>query len=72
MTEGVARVLYTADGEEVKVYDAGGDRILSAESLNTVLLLQDIKTELRILNMHMQQLTEMDLDGEDLEEEGIL
>lgn len=72
MTEGVARVLYTADGEEVKVYDAGGDRILSAESLNTVMLLQDIKTELRILNMHMQQLTEMDLDGEDLEEEGIL
>jgi hypothetical protein len=72
MTEGVARVLYTADGEEVKVYDAGGDRILSAESLNTVMLLQDIKTELRILNMHMQQLTELDLDGEDLEEEGIL
>jgi len=36
------------------------------------MLLQDIKTELRILNMHMQQLTEMDLDGEDLEEEGIL
>lgn len=72
MTEGVARVLYTADGEEVKVYDAGGDRILSAESLNTVLLLQDIKTELRILNMHMQQLTELDLDSEDLEEEGIL
>jgi len=72
MVEGIARVLYTADGEEVKVYDAGGDRILSAESLNTVMLLQDIKTELRILNMHMQQLTEMDLDGEDLEEEGIL
>jgi len=72
MTEGIARVLYTADGEEVKVYDAGGDRILSAESLNTVMLLQDIKTELRILNMHMQQLTEMDLDGEDLEQEGIL
>lgn len=72
MTEGVARVLYTADGEEVKVYDAGGDRILSAESLNTVLLLQDIKTELRILNMHMQQLTELDLDSEDLEQEGIL
>ena len=70
MAEGLARILYTAEGEEVKVYDVGGDRILAAESLSTVMLLQDIKTELRLLNMHLKMITEQDLGDVDLDEGG--
>lgn len=70
MAEGLARILYTAEGEEVKVYTIGNDHILAAESMNTVMLLQDIKTELRLLNMHMKMLTELELNEVDLVEGG--
>jgi len=60
----------TAEGEEAKYYLIGNDRILAAESMSTVMLLQDIKTELRLMNMHLQMLTELDLNDVDLEEGG--
>lgn len=62
----------TADGEAYKVYDKGNEYIPAAESLTSISLLQDIKTELRLMNMHLQQLTELDLEEDDLEEEGLL
>lgn len=70
MTEGIARVLYTADGDEVKVYEVVGQRVLATESLTTAILLQDIKTELRKLNMHLSLITEFQIRDADTEEEG--
>lgn len=70
MTDSIARVLYTADGEEVKVYEVVGQRVLATESLTTAILLQDIKTELRKLNMHLSLITELQIRDADTEEEG--
>jgi len=62
----------TASGGEYKVYHQGSEYIPAAESLAVKSLLQDMLIELRLLNMHMQMITELALAEDDLEEEGIL
>jgi len=61
-----------ANGGELKIYETGGERIPAAQSLTTNALLEDIKTELRRLNMHMRILTEMDIKDIDMDDEGTL
>lgn len=61
-----------ASGGEYKVYHQGSEYIPAAESLAVKSLLQDVLIELRLLNMHMQMITELALAEDDLEEEGIL
>lgn len=70
MSEGLARVLYTADGEEVQVLDIGGKRILAAESTHVVMLLVDIRNELKKMNQHLEMITELEVDNSGLEDGG--
>lgn len=70
MSEGLARVLYTADGEEVQVLDIGGKRVLAAESTHVVMLLVDIRNELKKMNQHLEMITELEVDNSGLEDGG--
>ena len=62
----------TSAGHTMKVYETGGEYVPAAQSLVTVALLEDMKTELRKLNMQLSILTENKISVEDLDEEGTL
>ena len=64
--------VYDSDGEDLKVYTGGGERIPAAQSLVTVALLEDMVRELKRLNMHMRIITEVDIEDDDMDEEGTL
>jgi hypothetical protein len=63
-------VLYTASGEAIKIYTGGGYSTLAAESMINVMLLQDIRTELRRMNAQLQMITDIEIDNVDLEQGG--
>jgi hypothetical protein len=65
-------VSYTSDGTATKIYTGGGERIPAAQSLVTVALLEDMVRELKRLNMHMRIITEVDIEDDDMDEEGTL
>lgn len=69
MAESIARVLYDGDGNPVTVYESAGDYSLAIQSMEIERLLFDVRTELRILNMHMRAITELPILGSNVEDE---
>lgn len=67
MTEGIARVLYTSDGEPVTVYEHRGNDLMGVFNMEMLSLLKDIKNELKVLNFHMTMLDEMNVNIKDVE-----
>ena len=65
-------VLHDSEGEALQTYQCDEERILAVEPFTVRMLLQDIRTELRMLNMHMSALTELNVDSIDLEEDDLL
>jgi len=67
MVDGIARVLYTADGEEITVYEKAGVQSIAIQSVDMIRLLRDIKQELRKMNFQLKIITGLNVSENDLE-----
>lgn len=67
MADGIARVLFDEDGNAVKVYEQGGDHSIAIQSVDMIRLLVDIKQELRLMNIQLRAITDLDVNESNLE-----